>query len=38
MKVKVMGIPVRNQDHALKFYTEVLSFVKKHGVPGTYLT
>lgn len=29
MKVKVIGIPVKNQEVALKFYTEKLCFVKK---------
>ena len=29
MKVKVIGIPVKNQEVALKFYTEKLGFVKK---------
>lgn len=29
MKVKIIGIPVKNQEVALKFYTEKLGFVKK---------
>jgi catechol 2,3-dioxygenase-like lactoylglutathione lyase family enzyme len=33
MKVKVISIPVRDQDQALKFYTEKLGFVKKLDVP-----
>ena len=33
MKVKVIGIPVDNQDKALAFYTEKLGFVKKVDVP-----
>ncbi|MEP0264634.1 VOC family protein [Dokdonia sp.] len=33
MKVKGIGIPVLDQDRALKFYTEKLGFVKKHDVP-----
>jgi catechol 2,3-dioxygenase-like lactoylglutathione lyase family enzyme len=33
MKVKVISIPVLNQEKALKFYTEKLGFVKKHDVP-----
>lgn len=33
MKVRVIGIPVQDQDRALKFYTEILGFVKKHDVP-----
>ncbi len=28
-----VGIPVLDQDRALKFYTEKLGFVKKHDVP-----
>lgn len=35
MKVKVIGIPVENQDEALAFYTEKLGFVKKVDVPVT---
>lgn len=33
MKVRGIGVPVLNQDIALKFYTEKLGFVKKHDVP-----
>lgn len=33
MKVRVIGIPVQNQEKALKFYTEKLDFVKKVDVP-----
>jgi catechol 2,3-dioxygenase-like lactoylglutathione lyase family enzyme len=33
MKVKVIGIPVLNQDKALAFYTDKLGFVKKIDVP-----
>jgi len=33
MKVKVIGIPVLNQDKALKFYTEKLGFLKKIDIP-----
>ncbi len=33
MKVRVIGIPVLDQDKALKFYTEKLGFVKKHDIP-----
>jgi catechol 2,3-dioxygenase-like lactoylglutathione lyase family enzyme len=29
MKIKVTSLYVDNQDQALRFYTEVLSFVKK---------
>jgi len=33
MKVKVISLPVQNQEKALKFYTEYLGFVKKIDVP-----
>ena len=33
MKVKVIGIPVLDQEKALKFYTGELGFVKKVDVP-----
>jgi predicted enzyme related to lactoylglutathione lyase len=33
MKVRVIGIPVLDQDNALKFYTEKLGFIKKFDVP-----
>ncbi|WP_029273660.1 VOC family protein [Flavobacterium sp. KJJ] len=33
MRVKVMGIPVEDQEKALQFYTEKLGFVKKYDVP-----
>lgn len=33
MKVRVISIPVKNQEDALKFYTEKLGFVKKIDVP-----
>lgn len=33
MKVRVIGIPVQDQKKALKFYTEILGFVKKIDVP-----
>lgn len=33
MKVKVIGLPVLNQETALLFYTEKLGFVKKVDVP-----
>lgn len=33
MKVKVLSIPVLDQEKALTFYTEVLGFVKKVDVP-----
>ena len=29
MKVKVLSIPVQDQEKALKFYTETLDFIKK---------
>jgi catechol 2,3-dioxygenase-like lactoylglutathione lyase family enzyme len=33
MKIKLNSIVVDNQDKALKFYTEVLGFAKKHDIP-----
>ncbi|MBD3631096.1 VOC family protein [Cyclobacterium sp.] len=33
MKVKVIGIPVHDQEKALKFYTEKLGFLKKIDIP-----
>lgn len=33
MKVKVISIPVRDQEKALRFYTEKLGFIKKVDVP-----
>lgn len=33
MKVKVIGIPVQDQENALQFYTTKLGFIKKHDVP-----
>ncbi|RIV47382.1 VOC family protein [Flagellimonas pelagia] len=33
MKVKVLSIPVLDQEKALTFYTEILGFVKKVDVP-----
>ncbi len=33
MKVKVISIPVQDQEKALQFYTEKLDFVKKIDVP-----
>jgi catechol 2,3-dioxygenase-like lactoylglutathione lyase family enzyme len=33
MKVKVISIPVRDQEKALQFYTDKLGFVKKVDVP-----
>ncbi|QSW88263.1 VOC family protein [Flavobacterium endoglycinae] len=33
MRVKVIGIPVQDQEIALQFYTEKLGFIKKHDVP-----
>lgn len=33
MKVKIISIPVLDQDNALRFYTEKLGFVKKVDVP-----
>ena len=33
MKVKVIGIPVLDQEKALQFYTQKLGFIKKHDIP-----
>lgn len=33
MKVKVISIPVQDQEKALKFYTQTLGFVKKLDIP-----
>ena len=33
MIVKVIGVPVQDQEKALKFYTEKLGFLKKVDVP-----
>src|SRR5215813_5145285 len=33
MKIKLTSVLVDDQDKALKFYTEVLGFVKKHDIP-----
>jgi catechol 2,3-dioxygenase-like lactoylglutathione lyase family enzyme len=33
MKVKVIGIPVQDQEKALRFYTDKLGFLKKVDVP-----
>ena len=35
MKVRVLSIPVQNQDNALKFYTKILGFVEKFDIPLT---
>lgn len=36
MKIKLVSIPVGNQEKALEFYTKKLSFVKKIDVPIGY--
>ena len=37
MRIKLMSIMVDNQDKALKFYTQIFGFVKKHDIPvGEY--
>jgi len=37
MRIKLTSVLVDDQDKALKFYTDVLGFVKKHDVPvGEY--
>ena len=33
MKIKLTSIPIDNYDQALKFYTEVMGFVKKNDIP-----
>jgi len=33
MKVTLISIPVRDQEKALKFYTEILGFIKKKDMP-----
>ena len=33
MRIKLTSVPVTDQDKALKFYTEVLGFVKKQDFP-----
>jgi len=33
MKIKGVGIPVKDQEKALKFYTEKLGFIKKRDLP-----
>ncbi|WP_420603548.1 VOC family protein [Flagellimonas sp.] len=33
MKVTLISIPVRDQEKALKFYTEKLGFIKKQDIP-----
>jgi len=33
MKIKLTSVPVKDQDTALRFYTEILGFVKKTEVP-----
>ena len=37
MRIRLTSVMVNDQDHALKFYTEVLGFQKKHEIPmGPY--
>lgn len=33
MKIKLASVPIDDYDKALKFYTEMLGFVKKHDIP-----
>ncbi|OGO67776.1 MAG: bleomycin resistance protein [Chloroflexi bacterium RBG_19FT_COMBO_62_14] len=33
MKIKLASVPIGDYDQALKFYTEVLGFAKKHDIP-----
>lgn len=35
MKIRGVSVPVSDQEHALKFYTEILGFIKKTDVPVT---
>ncbi len=34
MQITITSVPVQDQDVALKFYTEILGFVKKHDFPA----
>ena len=34
MRIKITSVMVENQDKALKFYTEILGFVKKTEIPA----
>jgi predicted enzyme related to lactoylglutathione lyase len=33
VKIKLTSVPIDDYDKALKFYTEVVGFVKKHDIP-----
>lgn len=33
MRITITSVPIRDQDHALKFYTEKLGFIKKQDIP-----
>ena len=33
MKIKLTSVPIDDYDKALKFYTEIMGFVKKHDIP-----
>ena len=33
MRIRIVGIPVLDQEKALKFYTQKLGFIKKHDIP-----
>ena len=33
MRIRLESVPVADQDHALRFYTEKLGFVKKQDIP-----
>ena len=33
MQIRLAGITVDNQDNALRFYTTIVGFVKKHDIP-----
>ena len=37
MKIKLNSVIVQDQEHALRFYTEILGFIKKVEIPvGEY--
>ena len=33
MRIKLTSVPVQDQAKALKFYTEILGFIKKYDIP-----
>ena len=36
MRIRLESVPVTDQDHALRFYTEKLGFVKKNDIPMSH--